>query len=206
MNWPFAWLDGLVVAIALGAIAAAFPTLNIEPSPLRGKLKFVATVCFASAFLLSGVDSLLTYHFAARSSSTGIIRSVSGHGGKNPSCTIQISKTFDTRASDNRAGFTGDFSCYGVAVGDEAYVEWLQYNGRIARLEIVAGSDAGSLKYGGDGFSAIFRIGIGCFLVFVAFSAYRSNPTAIPKERTDRDSSPGEGVDTQSLLKLSKRD
>lgn len=206
MNWPFAWLDILTVAIAVGGLAAAFPTVSMEPSPQRGKFKLIATVCLAFAFLLSGVDSLLTFHLAPHESSTGIISAVSGHGGKNPSCTIQIARTFDTRASDNRNEFTGSFSCYGITVGDEAHIEWLQYNGKIAQLEIVAGSDTGSLRNGGDGFSAIFRVGLGCVIIFFAFRSYQSNPTAIPVDHTRRDSSVGEGVDTQSLLNLSKRD
>jgi hypothetical protein len=200
MNAPFFWLDLLVfVCIIVAGVSGLF-TIGRDPSPLRGKLKYIAGACFGLAFVLGGADRLLTLHFAPRLDFTGIIQSLTNHGGKNPSCTIQM-----VNPEGERETFKGEFSCDGLHAGGEAHIAALAFNYSIARLDLIAGPDAGSVRNGGDVFTAAMSLGLGCFLLYTAHKSQRTNPTGKPMKQ-GRDTPLDGDVDTKSLLNLNKPD
>jgi hypothetical protein len=200
MNAPFFWLDILVCVCIVIAGVSGLLTIGRDPSPLRGKLIHISGVCFGLALVLGGADRLLTLHFAPRLDFTGTIQSLTGHGGKNPTCTIQM-----LNAEGGRATFKGEFSCNGLQAGDEAHIASLAFNYSIARLDVIAGPDTGSIRNGGDLFTAVISLGLGCFLIYAANKSQRTNPTGIPQKR-GRDTPLDGDVDTKSLLNLNKPD
>jgi hypothetical protein len=105
----------------------------------------------------------------------------------------------------SHATFRGEFSCYGLQAGDEAHIASLAFNGSIARLDVIAGPDTGSIRNGGDLFTAVISLGLGCFLIYTANKSQRTNPTGIPKKE-GRDTPLDGDVDTKSLLNLNEPD
>jgi hypothetical protein len=200
MNAPFFWLDILVCVCIVIAGVSGILTIGRDPSPLRGKLIHISGVCFGLALVLGGADRLLTLHFAPRLDFTGTIQSLTGHGGKNPTCIIQM-----LNPEGGRATFKGEFSCYGLQAGDEAHIASLAFNDSIARLDVIAGPDTGSIRNGGDLFTAVISLGLGCFLIYAANKSQRTNPTGIPQKQ-GRDTPLDGDVDTKSLLNLNKPD
>ena len=199
-NAPFFWLDILVCMCIVTAGVLGLLIIGKDPSPLRGKLKYIAGVCFGLAFVLGSADRLLTLRFVPRLNFTGTIESLTGHGGKRSTCIIQV-----INAEGSRAAFKGEFSCYGLRAGDEVHIATLVFNSSIARLDVIAGPDTGSLRNGGDIFTAIMSLGLGCFLIYGASKSQRTNPTGIPQKQ-GRDTPLDGGVDTKSLLNLNQPD
>jgi hypothetical protein len=200
LNAPFFWLDVLVCICFCITVLSGLLTIGRDPSPLRGKLIYICTACFGLAFVLGGADRLLTLHFAPRVAFTGTIQSLISHGGKNPTCVMQV-----VNPEGNRAIFKGEFSCYGLQVRDEVRIAALAFNYSIARLDVIAGPDAGSLRNGGDVFSSALSLVLGCFLLYSAKKSQRTNPTGIPRKQ-GRDAPLDGDVDTKSILNLNKPD
>jgi hypothetical protein len=200
LNAPFVWLDVLVCFCIIVAVVSGLLTIGRDPSLLRGRLKYIAGACFGLAFVLGGADRLLTLHFAPRLDFTGTIQSLTNHGGKNPSCTIQM-----LNPEGERVTFKGEFSCDGLHAGDEAHIAALVFNYSIARLDVIAGPDTGSLRNGGDVFTAAMSLGLGCFLLYSANKSQRTDPTGKPQKQ-GRDTPLDGDVDTKSLLNLNKPD
>ena len=200
MNAPFFWLDILVCVCIVVAGVSGILIIGRDPSPFRGELIHLSKVCFGLAFVLGGADRLLTLHFAPRLDLTGTIQSLTGHGSKNPTCTIQM-----INSEGGSATVKGEFSCNGLQPGDEAHIASLAFNGSIARLDVIAGPDAGSIRNGGDIFTALISLGFGCFLIYGANKSQRTNPTGIPQKQ-GRDTSLDGDVDIKSLINLHKPD
>jgi hypothetical protein len=200
MNAPFFWLDILVCVCVVIAGVSGILTIGRDPSPLRGKLIYIASACFGLAFVLGGADRILTLQLAPRLDFTGTIQSLAAHNGKNSTCTIQI-----INPEGGRATFKGEFSCNGLHAGDEAHIASLAFNYSIVRLDVIAGPDTGSFRNGGDLFTVVMSLGLGCFLIYGANKSQRTNPTGIPKKQ-GRDTPLDGGVDTKSLLNLNKPD
>jgi hypothetical protein len=200
MNAPFFWLDILVCVCVVIAGVSGILTIGRDPSPLRGKLIYIASACFGLAFVLGGADRILTLQLAPRLDFTGTIQSLAAHNGKNSTCTIQI-----INPEGGLATFKGEFSCNGLHAGDEAHIASLAFNYSIVRLDVIAGPDTGSFRNGGDLFTVVMSLGLGCFLIYGANKSQRTNPTGIPKKQ-GRDTPLDGGVDTKSLLNLNKPD
>ena len=80
---PTAWLDVIVILLALGWIPVSIIESRKKPGPQKGKLKLASSVIFASSFFLGGCDGMLTRSLAHRSSTTGVITHLVQHGGKS---------------------------------------------------------------------------------------------------------------------------
>jgi hypothetical protein len=199
MNAPYRWLDIIVVLCVLAALSFGLLTVCRSPSPLRGRFKFLGSLFLGLAFFFGGADSLLTLHYAPRSTSVGIISDLTSHGGKHPTCDIALRDPDQTLSV-----LTGSFSCYGLHTGDQVRIQWMNFNFRIARLDVIAGPDQGSLRNGGDPFASIMSVALGSFLLYAAYRSLRLNPTAIPEERDNQSPLDGD-VDEASLLHLSDR-
>jgi hypothetical protein len=194
MNPPYHWLDITVVICAVAALIFGLLLINRSPSPLRGKLKFLSVTLTGVAFLIAGFDSYLTLNDAPRSISVGTITHLKSDGSKNQPCAIAL-----LDAEQTLSVFIGSFPCDGLQTGDQVRLQWMNFNHRIARLDVIAGPDKGSVRIGGNSVLGFFDFALGLFFLYAAHRSRRFNPTGIP---VDRDSQSG-NVDEASLLNLS---
>jgi hypothetical protein len=199
MNAPFFWLDTIVVVCAITAATFGLLTIGRAPGLRRAQFRFFGSTLFGIALLLGGTDSLLTIHDAPRSILIGTITHLTNHRGKQSSCDVAI--------LDNEAAlsmFSGAFSCDGLHTGDQIRLQWMNFNHRIASLDVLGGPDTGSFRRGGDPFASLIGIAGGLYLIYAARRSQRLNPTAVPSGPISQEPLQGD-VDEASLLHLSDR-
>ena len=198
LNNPGGWLDLLTAITIAAGIILVIIVLCLDPSLLRGSLKFWATTALGMVFLLGSADSIYTRKIAPRYGATGIISAVDQHGGKNPRTYFRLNTTDGGYFRLCAKTESGD-----LQNGETITAEWMIFDADVLHYRVLTGPHRGNHFQDVIGFEAIVEPIFGLFLIGGAFRLWRRDPLGHPQKPSGRERAP-DGVDDQSLLHLNR--
>jgi hypothetical protein len=192
---PIAFAVLLVAAAGVGIY-----TSQLSNGPRKGRAKFLATGLFGAAFCAIGLVNLVGIHTSARSSFTGVIDGLTQSRGKNSSSSFYIWGA-DRRWRRVHCDYAGDH----LTNGETVAVDILDFHSTLLRLTVIDGTYSDWSLTERDGtIGSAFGVGLGLFLILGARAKWQRDPE---DEEVTRDPRvPLTGVDSESLLHLSKSD
>lgn len=199
MSNPTQWLDYVVIATLLVCAGFAIATSRTEVGARKGRLRFAAEFCFASVFLLAGLDTFLTRELAQRSHTSGVITALEQHGGKRSYSLFVL-----TMNSGQTVNLRIDSNSKLLEIGEQVAAEWMQYNNEATRLDILTGPNTGDHLRDAGPFYGWLDLALGLWLIHLCFRSRRFNPSGEPRSEAES-SDRGSGVDELSLLNLNRR-
>jgi len=188
------------VVLALAAAGVGFYSNSLSNGRRKGSSRFLAASLFAAGLCAMGLLNLIGIHTSRRSWTSGIMGGLKQSHGRSSSSSFYVFGP-DRRWRYVHCDYAGDH----LADGETVSVEVLKFHSTLLHLTIVNGPYAGWDLTEGDGtVTSSFIVGIGLFVILGARAKWRRDPEAF--EETKSGQAPLDGVDSESLLHLSKPD